>query len=264
MPVGLRTAATGNPHQYFTMLNNIHRHLEAIENLQADLEARIQQALGDVSPEEILSRTDELPQEIADELASWIEQHMLQSLVDESVRFLKDAGFDAEDVEEDDEDRVRALVGLLLDHYKLTVVALVTAVFTDIQNRATLQEGLGRSREVIVAELSDEKAGVGSKLKALLRSLVGATDSFISSAGGVVMIARYSGELTWVTVEDKRVCVDCAGLHGASHTPAAWIEFGLPRTGWSVCGGACRCMLMPTVAFKRAGEFGPVVRKRRS
>src|SRR5437870_2829346 len=101
------------------MLDIIQTHLEAIEALQVDLEDRIKAALGDISPEEILARTDELPQEIADELEAWITDHAMQDLLNESVRFLAD--MEDEDPVDVDEDKVRAAIVILIDHYKQTV-----------------------------------------------------------------------------------------------------------------------------------------------
>lgn len=243
------------------MLDIIQRHLEAIENLQADLEGRITAALGDVTPEEILARTDELPQEIADELRNWIEQFMLQPLVDESVRFLAD--MEQEDEVEVDDEKVRSLVVVLLDHFHQTVLTVATAAFSQIASQVDLQERLGRSREAILADMRNETAGIGAAMNALQKKLVAATDTFVSSAGGVVVISANIEKLTWVTVLDRRVCADCDPRHGASRSGLEWVEMGLPRTGWSICGGYCRCILVPTSAYERSGGFSPVVRERR-
>lgn len=243
------------------MTDLIQLHLDAIEALQAELEDKIKKALGNIEPEEILARADELPQEIADELSNWIEQYLLNRLVDESTRFLADISDEPE--YEVDAERVRSAVLLLLDHYKSTIGTMAAAAFTEIQNQAALQQNMGRSRDKIVAELRNETAGLGSKLSGFQRSLVATTDSFVSSAGGVVILTGVREALTWVTVLDKKVCSDCDKRHGEARTAQEWIDLGLPRSGWSVCTGFCRCILIPQSSFVRGGSPGPVVRGRR-
>lgn len=57
-----------------------------------------------------------------------------------------------------------------------------------------------------------------------------------------------AGTLTmvWRTAQDNRVCDDCGGRHGVGgKTIDEWSVQGLPGSGWSVCGGNCRCELIP-------------------
>jgi len=244
------------------MTDLIQLHLEAIERLQADLEDRIKQALGDISPGEILARADELPQEIAEELTNWIDEYLLDKLVREAQRFLADIE-DEEAPVQVDEGRVRSGVLILLDHYKATVETIATAAFADIGNQAELQRRMGRSDSAILQELEDSRAGIGNTLRGFKNKLVTVSDSFISAAGGVVVLTSSTEPLTWVTVLDKRVCEDCHPLHGQTLTAQEWIEHGLPRSGWSVCSGYCRCILVPASAFISGGSPGPVVRERR-
>lgn len=64
---------------------------------------------------------------------------------------------------------------------------------------------------------------------------------------------------TWVAVQDGRTCPDCARLAGKTMTISDWIASGiLPGNGQTVCGGWCRCMLVPQ---EWAAEFGdpPIV-----
>jgi hypothetical protein len=243
------------------MTDLIQAHLEAIENLQAELEDRIKKALGDISPDEILARADELPQEIADELSNWIDEYLLTRLVREATKFLLEAN--EEGTIEVDEDRVRSAILMLLDHYKTTVTTLAAAAFGEIANQARLQENMGRSTDAILQELENSKSGIGARLKGFENSLIHVTDSFVSSAGGVVVLTSASEPLTWVTVLDKKVCADCDKRHGVTKTAAEWIELGVPRSGWSVCTGHCRCLLVTASSFQRGGSPGPIVRERR-
>lgn len=51
----------------------------------------------------------------------------------------------------------------------------------------------------------------------------------------------------WIDIGDKRECPDCKALSGKVETPAYWDETGRPRSRNTVCGGNCRCMLVPEV-----------------
>lgn len=53
---------------------------------------------------------------------------------------------------------------------------------------------------------------------------------------------------SWWTVGDKRVCPDCEGREGDSHTMAEWRSiYGTPGSALAgtLCGGNCRCSIIP-------------------
>lgn len=51
---------------------------------------------------------------------------------------------------------------------------------------------------------------------------------------------------TWRAVGDARMCEDCANRHGTGGLKLEeWESQGLPGTGWSICRGLCRCLLLP-------------------
>lgn len=52
--------------------------------------------------------------------------------------------------------------------------------------------------------------------------------------------------LEWVTVGDTKVCPDCVDRNTwPAVTLEEWEGLGLPGLGFTVCGGHCRCILMP-------------------
>ncbi|MGB0888987.1 MAG: hypothetical protein ACPGWS_01770 [Solirubrobacterales bacterium] len=62
--------------------------------------------------------------------------------------------------------------------------------------------------------------------------------------------------LTWRAVGDARMCDDCRKRHGAGGlTLAEWQAQGLPGTGWSICRGECRCILLPDNVLSVDAEF---------
>jgi hypothetical protein len=243
------------------MLDIIHQQLQAIENMQSDLEKRIREALGALGPEEILNRADDLPYEIAEELRAWIESNVIPMVEVAAKKFLLD--LEEEDTEVDEQSVHGALIALL-DHYVTTVTILTTAAVSEIVNQAEMQGMLGRNSDLIIDDLSKKTSGIGARWAAYEKSLISATDVFLMSAARVALVVAKSGErLTWITVLDRRVCVDCGPRHGTTLAAEDWAEQGLPGTGWSVCLGNCRCILVPEAAFAKSNP-GPVIRPRRS
>jgi len=50
-------------------------------------------------------------------------------------------------------------------------------------------------------------------------------------------------EFRWVAVSDNNICPDCANRDGQTHTIRYWRSAGMPKSGFSVCQDACRCIL---------------------
>lgn len=243
------------------MLELINQHLDRIEELQADLEQRLRQALEILTPEEIFDNYDDLPDEIVDALEGYLSAALLAKLQDESVVFLE--GDDDADMEANEE-KTRNIIIALFESYLSQVYIISTSILASIHEQAFFQETLGRSREAIVAELQQNKAGLGKQFASLTTRLVTLSNSFIGSASGVVaMGGKTSRAYAWIVVLDGKECADCHPRHGESRTYEEWVEQGLPRTGWSVCGGYCRCVLFPLELFEK-DKFGPVQRGRRS
>jgi hypothetical protein len=48
----------------------------------------------------------------------------------------------------------------------------------------------------------------------------------------------------WAAVLGEKCCTDCQGLHGRKFKNDAWLGHE-PRDGQTLCGGNCRCSLLP-------------------
>lgn len=59
--------------------------------------------------------------------------------------------------------------------------------------------------------------------------------------------------LMWVTVNGDKACPDCQDRHGVIFLADAW-EGDAPRDGNTVCGGNCKCSLVPCGAPGSEGE----------
>ena len=70
----------------------------------------------------------------------------------------------------------------------------------------------------------------------------------ITSSAQIAQILTYKQEgiqeFKWVTVS-SRACPQCAERAGRTESYEYWQTIGLPRSGFSVCRGNCRCHLEP-------------------
>lgn len=83
---------------------------------------------------------------------------------------------------------------------------------------------------------------------AFKRRIVSIIDGAINKGWGDGMVARQveSGPLdqlyTW-RAESAKPCPDCSARNGDKRSMAEWAIAGLPRSGWSLCGSNCKCIL---------------------
>ena len=71
--------------------------------------------------------------------------------------------------------------------------------------------------------------------------------AFASGVATTTSIGKRSGVrvFKWVTVS-KNPCRDCAERAGEVEEWAVWELIGVPRSGFSVCRGNCKCHLEPS------------------
>lgn len=62
----------------------------------------------------------------------------------------------------------------------------------------------------------------------------------------------------WVAIL-VNTCPDCLDRHGQVQQHEDWEQLGLPRTGATVCGENCKCVLLP----EEATELEPIYRKKK-
>ena len=86
-----------------------------------------------------------------------------------------------------------------------------------------------------------------------------------SRAGQVEVAADQAGvdpdlmPMQWICAL-VNTCHDCLARHSQTRTFGEWTSAGLPGSGWSVCGGYCRCQLVPEEVV--GDEMQPLVRVR--
>lgn len=99
-------------------------------------------------------------------------------------------------------------------------------------------------RQVIEEDLTTR----GRIFGAYTNGVTSATNYGITSAGQLAEMLEYINagyqEYKWVTVS-KKPCPQCAERAGRIGSKDLWAAIGFPRSGFSVCGSACKCHLVP-------------------
>tara|TARA_Y100001963_G_scaffold159929_1_gene266255 strand:+ start:5165 stop:5626 length:462 start_codon:yes stop_codon:yes gene_type:complete len=95
--------------------------------------------------------------------------------------------------------------------------------------------------------LQDLKDG-GRIFGTLSSAIVNNTTIGITGASQIAQWLTYEQagvtEFMWVTVS-KNPCFQCKGRAGRIETKEYWTAAGLPRSGFSICRGNCKCHLEP-------------------
>ena len=135
-----------------------------------------------------------------------------------------------------------------IDIASMEVVLRAKAAKTSINIQEFINLALlnGSSREAIRKELLRDLAD-GGRIFGDFRNSIKATSN------GVINRLRDSGQFGELGEEGKyrwvavlvNTCPDCLERHGEVKTFLEWEEFGLPRTGHTVCKENCKCMLLP-------------------
>ena len=107
----------------------------------------------------------------------------------------------------------------------------------------------GASPEAIQEVLLNDLENRGRIFGAYTNGITGATNLGITSTAQIAEMLEYINagytEYKWVTVS-KNPCPQCAERAGRVELKEFWEAVGYPRSGFSVCGSACKCHLEPS------------------
>lgn len=101
--------------------------------------------------------------------------------------------------------------------------------------------------EILNVLASDLGAGgriFGAFKNSIKSSVINAPERAAALAMGAVWAANEISSFQWITA-GGRVCPDCEPRHGEVMTMIEWRTVGVPKSGFSVCGANCRCVLVP-------------------
>jgi len=106
----------------------------------------------------------------------------------------------------------------------------------------------GASKDAIRLYLLQDLQSGGRIFGTLSSAIVNNTTMGITGASQIAQWLTYEEvgvqEYIWVTVS-KNPCFQCKGRAGRIETKEYWTAAGLPRSGFSICRGNCKCHLEP-------------------
>ena len=143
--------------------------------------------------------------------------------------------------------------GILKEIETLDIVlsAKVARTAITLNEYIQMRVSQGATLEVIRADLlTDLEEGgkiFGEFRNSLQPTFAGSTSRFRDV--GILAECGVSGKYRWVAVLIN-TCPDCIERHNQVKLWAEWEEEGLPRSGATVCGQSCHCVLLPAEAVK--------------
>jgi hypothetical protein len=153
----------------------------------------------------------------------------------------------------------RAAIQKELDTLAITLMAKVTRSSITLQEYIQMRLVQGATKAAIQADLlADLEEGgriFGEFKRALQPTFAGSTSRFRDV--GVLAQMGITTQYRWVAVL-VNTCPDCLERHNQVKKWAEWEDEGLPRSGATVCGQNCKCVLLP----KEVAELEPIKRSR--
>ena len=105
--------------------------------------------------------------------------------------------------------------------------------------------GDGQIRAFLLSDLQGEGRYFSSFTNAIGRHTTNALEEAGSVASRAVFEANGIKEFQWQTAGGN-VCPDCKDRSGRVRTLEQWRLVGIPKSGFSVCGSNCNCVLVPS------------------
>jgi len=156
----------------------------------------------------------------------------------------------------------KEIVGAGIDKELATLDIILNAKIArsaiTLEEYIQMRQSQGASLEAIRADLliDLEEGGriFGEFINALKPTFAGSTSRFRD----IGTLSEIGIEKTWRWVAVLiNTCPDCLDRHNQAKTWAEWEAEGLPRSGATVCGQNCKCVLLP----EEAASLEPLYRK---
>ena len=157
-----------------------------------------------------------------------------------------------------------------LDSLEIIVMAQVDKAIndftTDLQTRMITLQASGMSRDQAIKTLTDLNiAGDSILFNTYKNAMKRVVQNGVRGAANAQIFDRYLDTkiklFRWVTVSGDP-CPQCLSRQGQLLTLRGWEAAGFPKSGFSVCGDNCRCILIPvgfeSAALKTQGFLVPL------
>ena len=128
------------------------------------------------------------------------------------------------------------------------LAATVSKTVIEIQAQIDIMRLAGMTNSdifnVLASDLGEGGRIFGAFRNSVKSSVINAPERAAALAMGAVWAANEISSFQWITA-GGRVCPDCEPRHGEVMTMIGWRAIGVPKSGFSVCGANCRCVLVP-------------------
>tara|TARA_R100000278_G_C5477172_1_gene166878 strand:+ start:3720 stop:4184 length:465 start_codon:yes stop_codon:yes gene_type:complete len=127
--------------------------------------------------------------------------------------------------------------------------ASVLQITNELETTITTMRIAGASNKAIKEYLEYDLKNRGRIFGTFTNSVTNNVAIGITGASQIAQMLAYERagvkEYVWVAVS-KNPCFQCKGRAGRIETKERWIAAGLPRSGFSICRGNCKCHIEPS------------------
>lgn len=175
-----------------------------------------------------------------------------------AVNLTKDSQSDYNARQVEYSNTVQAGIEKELDTLDIILTAKINRTALTIKEYIALRVSQGANlkviREDLLTDLEEGGRIFGEFKNALRPTFAGSTNRFRDV--GALAEMGVSNKYRWCAVL-VNTCPDCLDRHNEVQSWQEWENEGLPRSGATVCGQNCKCVLLPA----EATELEPIYRK---
>lgn len=146
---------------------------------------------------------------------------------------------------------IEGTLGSVIDDAVIQIVQEINTVQIQVDKYIAAQNGQLSVQGLRDAIFGGQSSVISNELSSfqrfVLRTALGATNDAWGKGTTVRQAedeqrTRTQKQYVW-RVESAKPCPDCSGRNGETRTLAEWQAAGLPRSGFSVCGRNCKCII---------------------
>ena len=134
---------------------------------------------------------------------------------------------------------------LVYGYLEFSVIQGIAELELIIQTMTSAGAGADAIRTYLLYDLENGGRVFGS----LASGIANGTTTGVTSSSQIAQMLAYEEagvqEYKWVTIS-KNPCFQCSERAGRVEEIAVWELIGLPRSGFSICRGNCKCHLEPS------------------
>lgn len=222
--------------------------VHAVEYLKESMKLYVAKVTNMTSGVEAIGMPDEVTRDLLADIAGFFEPELLKA----AKVAAKEGGFSMRSPE--NRRLLSGLVDRAVDKFTARAAHDLLNELDDLGDSfaAQLEKGVPMERITAVLESDKFTNELHKKMQSIIgREAVNTINRVMQDVDDLAAQSRKDAGIedleTWVTVEDKNVCEDCAARHGQQKTREEWRSEGLPGSPLLLCSSfgkrQCRCRL---------------------